>query len=112
MSIKCDEYNQVCVIALIGDFVGEDSLAVRKHIDELIDQRQIVDYVLDIEKSGFLDSDGLETLVWIRKRCEDLFGQIKLANLDENCKKILEITRLAHRFECCPDLPGALKTMR
>ena len=26
--------------------------------------------------------------------------------------KILEITRLEHRFECHPDLAGALKTMR
>jgi hypothetical protein len=33
-------------------------------------------------------------------------------NLDENCKKILEITRLEHRFESHPDLPSALKTMR
>ena len=48
----------------------------------------------------------------MKRRCEDLFGQIKLANLDENCRKILEITRLEHRFECHGDLATALKTMR
>ena len=42
----------------------------------------------------------------------DLFGRMKLVNLDENCKKILEITRLDHHFECQADLPTALKTMR
>jgi hypothetical protein len=33
-------------------------------------------------------------------------------NLDENVRKILEITRLDHSFECCDDLIAALKTMR
>jgi hypothetical protein len=41
-----------------------------------------------------------------------LFGQFKLAAPDENVRKILEITRLANRFACHPDVAGALKTMR
>ena len=112
MSIKCDEYNQVCVITLGGDFVGEDSEQARKSVEELIDKRQIVDFVFDFAKAGFVDSDGLETLLQVKRRCEELFGQIKLANLDENCRKILEMTRLDHRFECHGELAAALKTMR
>jgi len=61
--------------------------------------------------AGFADSDGLETLLWLKRRCEDRLGQLKLANLDENCAKILEMTRLQHRLECPPDLASALKTM-
>src|SRR5688572_13986322 len=112
MPVKCDEYGQVCVITLNGDFVGEDIAAVRKAVEDQIDQKQIVDFVVDFEKCGFLDSEGLETLVWIRKRTDDLFGQIKLANFDENVKTILDITRLGQRFECHEELAGALKTMR
>jgi hypothetical protein len=37
---------------------------------------------------------------------------VKLANLDENLRKILEMTRLGQRFECHADLAMALKTMR
>ena len=112
MSIKCEEYNQVSVMSVDGDFVGENTQAARKSIEELIDKHQIVDFVLDFEKAGFVDSEGLETLLWIKRRSEDLFGQVKLVNLDENCRKILEITRLEHRFECHADLAAALKTMR
>ena len=112
MAIKCDEYGQVCVITLNGDFVGEDIAAVRKAVEEAIDARQIVDFVIDFEKCGFVDSEGLETLVWVRKRTDDLFGQVKLSTYDENVKTILEITRLAQRFECHEELAGALKTMR
>ena len=112
MPIKCDEYNNICVMTPDGDLVGENTEAFRKAAEERIDQRQIVDFVIDFEKAGFFDSEGIESLLWLKRRCEDLFGQMKLASLDENLKKILEITRLEHRFECHPDLPSALKTMR
>jgi len=110
--IKCEDYNNVCVMTLDADLSGEANEAVRKLAEERVDQKQIVDFVIDFEKAGFFDSEGLETLLWLKRRSEDLFGQLKLVNLDENCKKILEITRLEHRFECHPDLPSALKTMR
>lgn len=112
MPVKCEEYNKICVMSLDGDFVGEDIAAARKAVEQTIDNRQIVQFVIDFEKSGFVDSEGLESLLWLKRQCEDHFGQLKLAALDENVRKILEITRLEHRFECHPDLPSALKTMR
>jgi anti-anti-sigma factor len=112
MAIKCEEYGQVCVMALNGDLVGETAAAARKQTEEYIDKRQIVDFVLDMEHTAFVDSEGLETLLWMKRRCEDLFGQFKMFGLDENCRTILEITRLDHRFECHQNLEGALKTMR
>jgi anti-anti-sigma factor len=113
MALKCEEYNSVCVIALDGDLTAEGATeSLRKAAEERIDQRQIVDFVVDFEKSSFFDSEGLETLLWLKRRAEDLFGQLKLVNVDENCRKILEITRLEPRFECHPDLASALKTMR
>jgi anti-anti-sigma factor len=112
MAIKCEEYSQVCVIEIQGDFVAEVAAETKKAVEQHIDQRQIVDFVVDLQKCTFADSDALETLLWIKRRSEELFGRMKLVNLDENCKKILEITRLDHRFECQADLPTALKTMR
>jgi anti-anti-sigma factor len=112
MPLKSEDYNNVCVISIDGDLAGSANEAVRKTAEERIDHRQIVDFVIDFEKGTFFDSEGLETLLWLKRRSEDLFGQLKLAALDENCQKILEITRLEHRFECHPDLPSALKTMR
>jgi anti-anti-sigma factor len=111
MAIKCEEYNQVCVITLGADFLGEEIKQTRASVDELIDKKNIVDFVFDFEKAGFIDSEGLEALLLVKRRCEDLFGQVKLVNLDENCRKILEVTRLDHRFECHGDLPSALKNM-
>jgi len=112
MPMKCEDYGTVCVVALDGDLSGDASKEVRKQAEERIENNRIVDFVVDFEKTDFIDSEGLETLLWLKRRCEDLFGQIKLVNLDDNCRKILEITRLEHRFECHGDLAAALKTMR
>ena len=112
MPVKSDQYEQICVVTITGDFVGESTEKARKLIEESIDQKQLVDFVIDFEKTEFIDSDGLETLLWIKRRCEDMFGQLRLANVAENCRKILEITRLDARFQCLADLPAALKTMR
>ena len=112
MPVKLEEYDGVCVLSLTGDFSGEDVVSARKVATEFIEHRQIADFVVDLEKTQFIDSEGLETLLWIRRRCEDLFGQFKLAAADEHVKKILEVTRLARRFESTSDVPMALKTMR
>ena len=112
MGVKSEEYSQVCVMEIQGDFLAETAAEAKKTLEEKIDQRQIVDFVIDFQKCGFVDSDALEALLWMKRRAEDLFGRLKLVNLDDHCKKILEITRLDHRFECQADLPTALKTMR
>jgi anti-anti-sigma factor len=112
MPVKCDEYNETCVITVTGDLVGEDVQTVSKHAEKTFDERRVVDFVIDLEKSGFIDGEGLETLLWLHRTCESHHGQVKLAALDDNVRKILEITRLSHRFETHPDVTAALRSMR
>ena len=111
MPVKCDDYEQVCVLTIQGDLSAETAGEVRKAVEDAIDRRHIVNFVVDLETCSFVDSEGLSTVLWIRKRADELFGQVKLVNLDENVRKILEITRLDHRFECLADLPAALKSL-
>jgi anti-anti-sigma factor len=112
MAIRCEDYNQICILRIEGDLAGEDVAAARSTVEDAIEQKQIVDFVFDMEKAPFVDSEGLEMLLWTKRRCEELFGQVKLARLDETCRKIMQITRLDHRLECHDDLESALKTMR
>lgn len=112
MAIKCEDYNSICVLTLAGDLSGETTKELSRLTEEQIEQKQVAAFAIDFEKAGFVDSEGLEALLALRQRCEELFGQLRLASLDDNVKKILQITRLEHLFDCHPDLPAALKTMR
>jgi anti-anti-sigma factor len=112
MTIKADDYGPICVLELQGDLTGETVQTFRKTVQERIDNHRIVDFVVDFGKCGFVDSEGLETLLWVKRTSEEMFGRVKLAQLDEHCRKILEMTRLESRFECCRDLTEAMKTMQ
>src|SRR5689334_19256911 len=111
MALKCDEYHGVCVLAVDGDFAGETTAALRRAAEERLSQRLASDFVVDLDRASFIDSEALETLLWLRSRCDDGAGRLKLAALSEHARKVLEITRLDHRFECTPDLGTALKQM-
>jgi anti-anti-sigma factor len=112
MPVKSEDYNGVCVIGVSGELAGDSAAAARRTAETTMQQRQIVDFIIDLEKAAFIDSQGLETLLWIKRRCEEMSGQIKLAGVDETIRKILAVTRLDHRFACAADVPTALKTMR
>ena len=58
-----------------------------------------------------MDSTGLETLTALQRECEEQLGLLKLANVGETIKKILDLTRLNRRFECFPSLTEALKAI-
>jgi anti-anti-sigma factor len=112
MPLTTQDYEKVCVIGLGQDLAGDEASSPRAAVEQAIEQRQIVDIVIDFTGCGFIDSHGLETLLWIKRRCDQEFGRMKLINLDDNCRKVLEITRLEPKFESSRDLAGALKSMR
>ncbi len=112
MPVKFEDYDGVCVIGVTGDLAGDSAAQTKRSAENSMQQRQIVDFIVDLEKAAFIDSQGLEALLWIKRRCEELSGQIKLAGVDETIRKILTVTRLDHRFACAADVPTALKTMR
>jgi anti-anti-sigma factor len=112
MSVKVEEYEKVCVLEVDGDFSGENVHLVGLALLQKTDQKRIVDFVIDMAKCAFIDSEGLEMLLTMKRKCEDLFGQVKLARLDENCKTIMRMTRLESRFETHSDMNEAMKNMR
>ena len=52
----------------------------------------------------------IERLVWARDYCNDNRCSLRLGCLDENCSKILELTRLYDEFDTYPELTGAVKS--
>ncbi len=112
MAVRSEQYNQTCVMAVDGDLAAENAAALRQVVEQRVNEQSTIDFVVDLEKSEFIDSEGLQTLLWVKRRCEALFGQVKLVAVQENCRKILEITRLEACFECQADLAAAMKMMR
>jgi len=109
MKLTTQEYSKVTVVELNGDFTGESVSIFQKKIEDLITPEK-EGIVLDFSNVGYIDSRGLESLIWIREICSSHLIQLKLAGLDENCAKILEITRLDQKFDRYSELAEAVKS--
>ena len=110
--IRCDEYNRVCVLSVDGDLSGDEAPDLRQAIEERLTapaEAAPAELVIDLEKCPFIGSIGLEVLLFARRRCADSGRRLSLANLDGNCRKVLEITRLTRHFDIQSNLAAALK---
>lgn len=109
MRIRTQDYNDVTVIELQGELDGDFTELFQNTITEVIVKRK-TGIVLDMSGVGFIDSQGLEQLLWSRDYCNENKRELRLAGLDENCVKILEVTRLENEFERYSELAGAVKS--
>jgi anti-anti-sigma factor len=109
MKIKVQDYNDVTVVELQGELDGDVAELFQNTITDIVKKRK-TGVVLDMSGVGFIDSSGLEQLLWARDHCNQNKREMRLAGLDENCMRILEITRLTNEFDHYAELAEAVKS--
>ena len=109
MKINTQSYNDVIVVEMQGELIVEYLQQFKDAIAEIIPDNP-TGIVLDMTNVGFIDSQGLEYLLLLRDECHESNCQLKLAGLDENCEKILEITRLQLQLDTYEELAEAVKS--
>ena len=109
MKLKTQDYNDVTVVELHGDLDADVVELFQNAITDIVTKHKI-GVVLDMSGVGFIDSQGLEQLLWTRDYCSENMRELRLAGLDENCARILEITRLANEFACYAELAEAVRS--
>ncbi|OPX21804.1 MAG: hypothetical protein B1H04_06030 [Planctomycetales bacterium 4484_123] len=111
MNVTAESYGQAVVLNCKGELTA-DSLEAFKHaVEHQLREGQVRDLILNLEEVPFVDSAALEYLLELQEKLAEQMGQVKLAKLDENVAKILEMTRLGGLFERFEDLSEAIKTM-
>lgn len=111
MNIKCEDYDHVTVLSVAGEFTSDATETFRKQIEDRL-ERKVRFFVIDLQQTTYMDSKGLETLIWVQEQCDERLGTVRLCNPDETCRKILQVTRLDARFDVFADVAEAVKTMR
>ncbi len=110
MKIQTQNYNDITVIELQGEFSVEFVKPFQEAVTAIVTTKKTTGIVIDMTNVGFIDSQGLEQLVWLDEHCRENNCRVKLAGLDENCEKILEITRLQQQFDAYSELSEAFKS--
>ncbi len=111
MKLKHERYDQLAVLSLEGDLATEAVEPLRKIAQELLDA-DVRDFALDLTQVEFIDSRGLETMLWLQEQAGERLGQMRLAGACDNVETILRVTRLSPRFERHASLDAAVKSLR
>jgi len=111
MNLTVTEAGQsVVIISLEGPLTLDGSDALKDAVSKAVSGRCKA-IVIDMSGVRFIDSQGLELLLWIRDYCQLSLVAFRLAGLDQTCQKILEITRLKDEFGCSVDLASAVRSL-
>jgi anti-sigma B factor antagonist len=98
LSITTSKIDEVIVVHLSGViYFGQESASLRLHVKDLLDKSRRI--VLDLTSVTHIDSGGLGTLVALYASARKIGGDIKLANLGNHAKEVLQITKLVTVFE-------------
>lgn len=98
MSVTVTNEGSICVLRISGEFIGDDVRDFRE-----LAQRRLSDdgrdFIVDMNETTAINSQGLEALTWLRRESEDELGMVKLCRVPETIKQILTVTRLSDQFE-------------
>jgi len=111
MKLAHEDYDELTVVSLRGDLTGGETDRFRKYAIERMDGG-IRDFVLDLKQLDGVDSEGLESLLWLQDQAAERLGQVRLAATPDHVQTILEMTRLAARFDAYGAVEPAVMSLR
>jgi len=108
--IDCTKKNGIGVVRVNGALTAATVDSFREQLASWQDcERDIKNFVLDLEAVDFMDSAGLGTLIASLKRITEHGGDMKLACLQKKPRMVFEITRAHKVFEIYNSVEDALR---
>ena len=108
MGFQVEKVNGVLVVDVEGQLiVGNRQELKQKVLEELEGGER--KFVVDFEKTGYIDSSGLGVLVSLSKKIREQGGELRLANLNEDLRTLFELTKLDTLFHIADSRDEALQ---
>jgi len=111
MPMATETYGDVAVARLEDELSCENVLRFEAILDQPMGEG-IRNYVIDMEKTEYLDNAGLEAISDFSERLEESGGQLKFSGLGPGCRKIFELTRFDRRFDVFDSLIDAVRSFQ
>ena len=98
LSLDTREVGRVTIVRCNGRIVaGSESESLRTHVAWLLRDRRAI--VLHLGEVAFIDSSGLGSMVGTLTSVRQARGDLKLCNVPEHVRKVLELSRLTTLFD-------------
>jgi anti-anti-sigma factor len=110
MGIKIDKFQEINVIRVDGKLTFDHgSIELRQSVKEMAEIGEC-HVLLNLDKVGFMDNIGLESLLICYHAITKCGGKIKFSNLSQKNHHLLEITNLVDVFDIHENEAGALES--
>lgn len=98
LSLETRELGRVTIVRCKGRIVaGNETEALRAHIDHLLRDKRAI--VLHLGEVVFIDSSGLGTMVRTLTSTRQARGDLKLCDVPEHVRKVLQLSHLTKLFD-------------
>lgn len=109
MSFAIEKQGDIVVVDVEGQLiVGNRQELKQKVLDEL--EKGERRFLIDFERTGYIDSSGLGVLVSLSKKIREQGGELRLANLNDDLKTLFELTKLDTLFQIADTRERALES--
>ena len=98
MSFEVTKQDGITLIDVEGQLiVGNRQELKQKVLQELEGGER--KFLIDFDRTGYIDSSGLGVLVSLSKKIREQGGDLRLANLNEDLRTLFELTKLDTLFQ-------------
>jgi anti-sigma B factor antagonist len=109
MGFEVGREGDVTVLDVEGQLiVGNRQELKQKVLEELENGER--KFLIDFERTGYIDSSGLGVLVSLSKKIREQGGELRLANLNDDLRTLFELTKLDTLFQISSSRDEALSS--
>ena len=111
MKLSYEDHDKITVLTVSGELTLDQADPFRRSIQDRL-EAGIRHIVLNMEHLTYVDSAGLEALLWAVDEASSRGGHLRLVALDATVRTILHVTRLERRFNVHDTIESAAKSLR
>ena len=109
MAFEVNKQGDVTVLDVEGQLiVGNRQELKQKVLEELENGERR--FLIDFDRTGYIDSSGLGVLVSLSKKIREQGGELRLANLNDDLRTLFELTKLDTLFQISSSRDEALSS--
>ena len=109
MAFELTKQGDVTVLDVEGQLiVGNRQELKQKVLEELENGEKR--FLIDFDRTGYIDSSGLGVLVSLSKKIREQGGELRLANLNDDLRTLFELTKLDTLFQISSSRDEALSS--
>lgn len=109
--ISSDEIDSIPVILIEGDMTSDADTDVKRVYSQLLDKYEMDKIIINFEKTKYINSSGIATLINIIQNINEKNGKIAFVGMSEHFQKVMDIVGITDFVQILDTNPEAVKAI-